>query len=305
MLALLQESATWNSLTHILVPTDFSGPSRHAVERAARLAREHGARLHLLHVMHPGALERLRALLGADTAVEPGLILDANRQLEALAADFGGEHGPGVQTSLRNGSVLAEVDAQADAIGAELVVLGARGAGSCGASRWARPPNGCCAPRAAAARRQAEGARSDRRVLVSVDFSSSSAGAIALARRVAQDALTLLHAYEVPFPTRMHLAGVDTKSIEHYRAQARQAAHEQLHEAAAAAGLRPGQWQPFLVMQDPSLAIVEQEQEADCDLIVIGKHGAGVVEEFLLGSVTKHVLAESAGDVLVSTPRSA
>ena len=26
-----------NSLTHILVPTDFSGPSRHAVERAARL----------------------------------------------------------------------------------------------------------------------------------------------------------------------------------------------------------------------------------------------------------------------------
>ena len=81
--------------------------------------------------------------------------------------------------------------------------------------------------------------------------------------------------------------------------------NEQLHEAAAAAGLRPGQWQPFLVKQDPSLAIVEQEQEADCDLIVIGKHGAGVVEEFLLGSVTKHVLAESAGDVLVSTPRSA
>ena len=54
-------------------------------------------------------------------------------------------------------------------------------------------------------------------------------------------------------------------------------------------------------MQDPSLAVVEQEQEADCDLIVIGKHGAGMVEDFLLGSVTKHVLAESVGDVLMST----
>lgn len=52
-----------NTLSHIIAPTDFSGPSRHAVECAARLAREQGARLHLLHVVHAGALERLRALL--------------------------------------------------------------------------------------------------------------------------------------------------------------------------------------------------------------------------------------------------
>lgn len=251
-----------NRRSHIIAPTDFSGPSRHAVERAARLAREHGARLHLLHVVHAGALERLRALLGAEDKVEPGLIQDANRQLEALAADLGMEQGPGVATSLRQGSVLTEVEAQADAIGAELVVLGARGAGFV------------------------------RR--------------IALARRVAPGAfLVLLHAHEVPFESRMHLAGVDAKSIERYRAQAKQVAHQRLHETAAAAGLRPGQWQPCLVMQDPSLAVVEQEQEADCDLIVIGKHGAGMVEDFLLGSVTKHVLAESAGDVLVSTTRTA
>ncbi len=296
-----------NSLTHILAPTDFSGPSRHAVERAARLAREHGAHLHLLHVVHAGALERLRVLLGADTAVEPELILDANRQLEALAADIGGEHGPGVQTSLRNGSVLTEVDAQADAIEAELVVLGARGAGFV-----RRIALGTTAERLLRTTRRPllvvkqKAHETYRRVLVPVDFSASSAAAIALARRVAPGAfLTLLHAYEVPFESRMHLAGVDTKSIERYRAQARQLAHQRLHEAAAAAGLRPGQWQPCLVMQDPSLAVVEQEQEADCDLIVIGKHGAGMVEDFLLGSVTKHVLAESAGDVMVSTTHAA
>ncbi len=32
----------------------------------------------------------------------------------------------------------------------------------------------------------------------------------------------------------------------------------------------------------------------------MGKHGENFLEELLLGSVTKHVLAESQGDVLVS-----
>lgn len=294
-----------HTMTTILAPTDFSAPSRHAAERAARLAREHGARLHLIHVVHAGALDRLRGLLGTDVAVEAELILDANRQLEALAADLHDERGPEIETSLRNGSVLTEVGAQGDAIAADLVVLGARGAGFV-----RRIALGTTAERLLRTTRRPllvvkqKAHERYRRVLVPVDFSPSSAQALALARRVAPDArLVLLHAYEVPFESRMQLAGVDAQRLEQYRAQARQLAHQRLHETAAAAGLRPGDWQPCLVMQDASLAIVEQEQETDCDLIVIGKQGQGVVVDFLLGSVTKHVLAESAGDVLVSTAR--
>lgn len=144
-----------------------------------------------------------------------------------------------------------------------------------------------------------------RRVLVPVDFSASSTAAVTLARRIAPGArIVLLHAYEVPFESRMRLAGVDWQRIQNYRGQARSTAQQRLQETAVAAGLRPGDWQSCLVMKDASVAIVEQEQEADCDLIVVGKQGAGMVAEFLLGSVTKHVLAESAGDVLVSTGRS-
>jgi nucleotide-binding universal stress UspA family protein len=55
-----------------------------------------------------------------------------------------------------------------------------------------------------------------------------------------------------------------------------------------------------LPFADPSLAIVENELVLACDLIVMGKRGRNRVEEVLLGSVTSHVLAESAGDVLVS-----
>ncbi|MND54477.1 Universal stress protein family protein [compost metagenome] len=51
---------------------------------------------------------------------------------------------------------------------------------------------------------------------------------------------------------------------------------------------------------DPGWRIVEQEQELECDLIVVGKQGASALEELLVGSVTKHVLNESQCDVLVS-----
>jgi nucleotide-binding universal stress UspA family protein len=53
------------------------------------------------------------------------------------------------------------------------------------------------------------------------------------------------------------------------------------------------------------MRIVEAELAQDCDLVVLGKHGQSATEELLLGSVTKHVLAEGSADVLVSTVREA
>lgn len=53
-----------------------------------------------------------------------------------LAANFGPGQSPGVATSLSQASLLTEVEAQADAICAELVLLGAHGAGFV---RWIAP----------------------------------------------------------------------------------------------------------------------------------------------------------------------
>ena len=50
---------------------------------------------------------------------------------------------------------------------------------------------------------------------------------------------------------------------------------------------------------DAPRLILEQEQEQDCDLIVVGKRGLHIVEELLLGSTTKHVLMEAQSDVLI------
>ena len=46
--------------------------------------------------------------------------------------------------------------------------------------------------------------------------------------------------------------------------------------------------------------ILEHEQAMDADLIVMGKHGQPVMEELLLGSVTKHVLSHSSSDVFIA-----
>ena len=65
-----------------------------------------------------------------------------------------------------------------------------------------------------------------------------------------------------------------------------------------------GRWEPCIVEGDASQRIIELEQELDCDLVVIGKHGRSATEDLLLGSTTKHVLAEGATDVLVATAAS-
>jgi len=54
-----------------------------------------------------------------------------------------------------------------------------------------------------------------------------------------------------------------------------------------------------LARQEELMAAKRAERN-DSDLIVIGKHGASLLQDWLLGSVTKQVLAQSQGDVLMS-----
>lgn len=73
------------------------------------------------------------------------------------------------------------------------------------------------------------------------------------------------------------------------------AAQAQLHAAADTL------WQPSVGEGDAPQRILEVAAAQRCDLIAIGKHGRQAAEELLLGSVTRHVLEEAEGDVLVST----
>lgn len=291
----------------ILAVTDFSAPSRHAADRAARLAKEAGAALSLMHVTPAGTLQDLRQWLGAGHAMEQALRDDARRQLQALADELVAQRGIGVRTVEAAGPVLETIDDESRRLGAGLLVLGARGAsflrrlvlGTTSERLVRRASCPVLVVRQSAHERY-------RRALVAVDFSPWSAQALMVARRVAPNArLVLLSAYQVPFQEKLNFAGVDTATIEHYREQAQLQAVQGVHGLAAALGVKPGEYDAVVIEGEPSQRIVEQEQEYDCDLVVLGKHGRSATEDLLLGSVTQHVLAEGSADVLVSTAAAA
>ncbi|HRP27572.1 MAG TPA: universal stress protein [Burkholderiaceae bacterium] len=296
-----------SQLKNILVATDLSGPAQQAADRAARLARMSGSALRLVHVLGAGVAAQLQSLIGLGSELETRLVEATRQELQTLAERLAAEYAVQADAALLQGSVANEITRAADTMDADLVVLGARGKdflrrlmlGST-AERLLRKST---RPMLVVKQRAHE---PYRRVLVAVDFSAWSAPLVELARGVAPGAqIVLLSAYDVPFEGKLRYASVPDATIDLYREQAWHAAERQLHALAARTGLGPGQWTPCLPRGDPSLAIIEHELEYGCDLVVVGKHGQNMAEELLLGSVTSHVLAESAGDVLVSTATSA
>jgi len=288
---------------HLLAATDLSAPARHAANRAAMVAKETAATLDLIHVASMTPLEKLKRLVtDIPVGLEQRVIDDAREEMRELAALLLKHHGISSGVHITSGPMLEELSSHADGLGADLVVLGARGAsfmrhvllGSTAERMLSRASRPMLVVKQAAHERY-------RILLVPVDFSSSSLRAVRNARAIAPDAeIVLLHAFDVPFEGQLRHAGVDEEIIRHYRISARQEAQQKLWSLCDEAGL-PHETTRMLVLHgDPLQQIIEQEQEQDCDLIVMGKHGESILEEWLLGSVTRHVLTESQCDVLLS-----
>ena len=290
-------------LNRLLVATDLSDPARHAAVRAAMIARETGASLDLVHVVSLGPLEKLRRLVAEIPVELEQRILDASREeVGELAAALLRQYGVSSGVHVVSGPLLSELATQTDQLSADLVVLGARGAsvmrhlllGSTAERMLRRASCPMLVVKQAPRERY-------RTLLVPVDFSPGSLWAISNARALAPAAdILLLHAFAVPFEGKLVLAGVDDDTIQRYRVAAEQEALQKLRELRGEAGLSPDGVRLMVFHGDPLRHIIRQEQERDCDLIVMGKHGESKIEDLLLGSVTKHVLTESQADVLVS-----
>ena len=292
-----------NPLNRILAATDLSAPARHAVERAAQVSKDTAVPLDLLHVANLAPLERLRQFMGATPVDMERQVLDAARQkLLDLAATLQQRFGVVVGTHAVAGSLLAELAKQADGLAAGLLVCGAKGESlirhfvlgttalrilsttTCPVLVVKQPPH-----------------EPYRRLLVSVDFSPSSLRAICHARSIAPGAdIVLLHALHVAVEGQWRYTRAAEDTIHHYRIVAKQEATQKLHALRDEAGIERYGSSLLVLHGDPAMRIIEQEQEMDCDLIVMGKHGENLLEELLIGSVTKHVLAESQCDMLIS-----
>ncbi|OMG52419.1 hypothetical protein BJN45_14050 [Azonexus hydrophilus] len=291
-------------MKRLLTATDFSAPSRHAVDRAYRLAAEREWPLHLVHAIAPGMFDELQSMLGGDTpSLNDAAITDARTRMAALNGDPKHARGVVADCEVLQGKPIDSIARHADEIDAGLLVLGARGEGflrqltlGSTASRLLRKTRH---PMLVVKQAPHE---SYRRALVTIDFSPASVAALHLVRQVAPDAaLILLHAVEIPFEGKMQYANVDPGIIQQYRIQAQLEGMRKLRDLARREALPDADTQLLALHGDAPRLILEQEQEQDCDLIVVGKRGVNMLEELLLGSTTKHVLMESQGDVLVSS----
>lgn len=286
----------------ILAATDLSAAARLACERAVRLASACDARLELQHVVNTGALDSLRLLFASQPDdLQQRLLDEAREELRSLLAELHDGLGGSANLHLGIGNVVNEITRQADALDADLLVLGAQGSslvrdlivGSTTERvlrRTGRP--------LLVVRRPAP--RGYRQVLIPVDFSARSLKAIEVARRLApKAALVLLHTFEVPFEGRLRHAGVSEQELAALRASAQREGETRMAELIARAGLPAAALHSLVLYGDPSVQILEHERLQGSELIVIGKRGQNSLEDLLLGSVTKHILSQAQSDVLV------
>jgi len=110
---------------NILVPTDFSRHAEHALEYAVELAAKLDARIHLLNVV---GLPIMGPELGF--AVTPSMIdsvMEGNqKELDRLAGVYGTK-AAFAPTQLRAGDARSVIEAVADEVKADLIIMGTHG----------------------------------------------------------------------------------------------------------------------------------------------------------------------------------
>ncbi|MDO9009906.1 MAG: universal stress protein [Thiobacillus sp.] len=289
---------------NVLAATDFSAPARHALERAALMAQAHpDARLTFAHIVSASALDTLRRILPGDAAAwEAQLLAQAETDLNALATNLATRHGCSIDTVLAQGSALATLSELVETRQIDLLVMGVRG------SHFVRElllgstteRMLCKSHRPLLAVKQRP-QTPYRRMLAPVDFSAHAAAAVNAAHAWLPDAdIVLLHAFEVELESTFRLAGMEDDRIHAFRIQARNAAQEVMNAFIDSLQVPAHRLTREFVHGPATLHILEHEQAMDADLIVMGKHGQSVMEELLLGSITKHVLTHSSSDVFIA-----
>jgi nucleotide-binding universal stress UspA family protein len=139
-----------------------------------------------------------------------------------------------------------------------------------------------------------------RNVLAAIDLLPGSEHGLAGAARIAPAAkLTAVHAYEVVFEGALQRAGVQTEEIEQHRAQVFQQSLAETRRLSEAATGDADRFLPMVERGDAAALILEREQSLGADLVVISQRTRSAVEALVLGSVTRHVLADAKADVLV------
>lgn len=299
-------------IKRILCPIDFSEYSGHALDYAVAMARWYEAEVTALHVFTNWPFADMIPSLPSEV-VPPGSLKEIDRdELLRQVRHFVEVHpaaGARVSVALREGpDVHREILAQADALNADLIVVGSHGRSGFErlllGSITEKVLRKATCPVMVVPRRVDEAALSRavhvRRILCPVDFSDSSVAALRFAMSLAQEAdarLTVQHVIEMA--SRPHEPPMPAGfSLAEWRTAAQASCLERL-SALVPDAIRSYCTVDTVVSEDKaSRAILRLAAERDADLIVMGVQGRGVVDVMVFGSNTHDVIRAASCPVM-------
>lgn len=291
----------------ILAATDFSPHAEQAVARAALLAQQHKATLHLLHVLPAISWKMFGRMLSEHPLVtEKQLYEAANARLSGVADTCRKRYAIPVQFHVEIGRPHEHIANYARLHAVKLTVLGSHAGNFAhdlfiGSTAFRFLHGGTHPALIAKTLPRAP----YRTVIVAVDFSDISRTAIDSAARIAPGAVIhALHVYDVLFEGKMRYAGVDEAVIQQYRDAADAEASRMMHEFLLGQR-RHGAILPIVRHGYPARVILDEAHALHADLIVMRKHSRSGLNELFLGSVTEGVLCGLDRDLLVVTEHTA
>lgn len=291
------------SIETVLAVTDFSEGATRALDRAARIAHDLGADLHIAHAATLPTVIPAWGDPGGGAWVDAGALVDATYDtLEREAGRIEDEVGDRPKPHVTTGSTHRGLAELASRIGAQLVVVGTTGTGfrtgrllGSTAERLVRTLH------APVLLVRTPASQAYRRVVIATDFSGPALAAAKVAGVVAPGADRLMvHVHEDLYAQLAGYTGKPEDRERHSR-RAASAAMGALREELA--GLESFGLHATGVVRDgiATQVLPEYVAENGTDLLALGTHGRGGIERLLLGSVSTWLMTRVRCDVLVAS----
>jgi len=300
-------------IQRILCPIDFSDFSRRALDHAVAIARWYESTITLLHVCTVVPV----AAYAPGSGVLPSAVLtpdDRDALLVAMKRFAESEAGANtaIEFDIVEGSTTAAILAKADAIAADLLVMGTHGRSGfehlvLGSVTEKVLRKAACpvltVPRSAPDVVPVPPVLF-KRIVCAIDFSDCSMHALNYAMSLAQEAdahLTVIHVTELPpdVPREAHenvLA--DPRSLREYVALAEEDRRGRLQDAIPDSVRAYCAVDTVLATGKPYQEILRVAEEQKADLLVVGIHGRGAVDRLLFGSTAQHLVRQAPCPVL-------
>jgi nucleotide-binding universal stress UspA family protein len=287
------------AIKKILAATDFSLRSRHAIDRAAHLARQLGAELRIVHAV-PDLL-RFNRKPDRQQSIQAGIVRGAERTLESIVQDVLKNHAISPSWTLIYGHASAAILEARAAFSADLLVIGAQGETEPGpmhalGGTTLKVLPACTVPLLIVRQPVAD---QYRRTMVAVGDIARSGNVLAAARSFVGGAAHcfIVHAFDAPFAKRFQTLRISSETLDAYASDEQAAQREAMGQELAAAGLDKCS-EVRILRGDRRMVLMTEIDRLEPDLVILGKHANGALSFQRIGSTVLNLAYGTSCDLL-------